>query len=316
MAAALATADSGTGVARGIAFALLSYVAFATGDAAVKLASGRLSVFQIAVILSGFALLPTLSLMRGRGPRALLPKLWGLVLTRGLLTALCAICAWKAFALLPLAEAYAILFAAPILVTAMAPFLLKEHVGWRRASAAAVGFAGVLVMIRPDFDSFGLGHALAAMAAGLSALSFIVLRRIGARESAGPIVFFLFVSILGVALPFAVMDWVRPTAHELALLGTAGLLQGAAQVSLVMATRSTPAAIIAPFQYTQLLWAVAYGILVFGDLPQPTMYLGMALVICSGLYILWRETVRRRVPTLGAARGEVPAAEGRGPPAG
>lgn len=314
MAAATTTAGPDIGVARGIAFALLSYASFATGDAAVKLASGRLSVFQIAVILGAFALLPVFSLLRGRGLSVLVPRLWGLVLARGLLTALCALCAWRAFALLPLADAYAILFASPILVTAMAPLLLKEHVGWRRATAAAVGFVGVLVMIRPDFDTLGLGHALAALAACLGALSFIVLRRIGPREGAAPIVFFLFLAIIGVALPFALQDWMMPSAHELALLGTAGLLQGAAQVALVAATRSTPAAVVAPFQYSQLLWAVGYGIVIFGDMPEPAMYLGMALVIASGLYILWRETVRRRVVTLGAARGEVPARAVRIPP--
>jgi drug/metabolite transporter (DMT)-like permease len=177
-----------------------------------------------------------------------------------------------------------------------------------------VGFSGVLVMIRPDFASLGLGHALGAVAAALSALSFIVLRRIGAREAAPPIVFVVFLAIIGVSLPFAAPDWVSPTPHELALLGTAGLLQGAAQAMLVMATRNSPAAIVAPFQYTQMLWAVAYGALLFGDLPDAVMFLGMALVIGSGLYILWRETVRRRVPTLGAARGEVPARAERAPP--
>lgn len=302
-------------VLQGIGFAALSYAAFSTADAGVKMASARLSVFEIAVILSSFALVPVVLLTRGRGGLgALVPKLWGLVLTRAALTAFCAVCAWKAFALLPLADAYAILFASPILVTALSPWLLGEPVGWRRWSAAAVGFIGVLLMIRPDFAALGLGHGLAVAAAILGALSFVVLRRIGAREPAAPVLFAVFVAIILVSLPFAVQGWVWPGWHELGLLATAGLLQGAGQAGLVLATRHSPAAVVAPFQYTQMLWAVAYGALLFGDLPQPVMFAGMAVVVASGLYILWRETIRARVVTLGAARGEVPARAGRAAP--
>jgi drug/metabolite transporter (DMT)-like permease len=314
MAAAVVSPLTEGSVVRGIGFALLSYASFSTADAAVKVASGRLSVFEIAVILSLFALLPVLPLTWGRGGiKALRPKLWGLVLTRGVLTAFCAVCAWKAFALLPLADAYAILFASPILVTALSPWLLKEAVGWRRWSAAGFGFVGVLIMIRPEFDLLGLGHLLALAAAVLGAVSFVVLRRIGAREPAAPILFSLFVCIFLVSAPFAVQSWVWPSWHELALLATAGLLQGAGQAGMVMATRNSPAAVVAPFQYTQMIWAMAFGLLLFGDRPAPIMLIGMALVVASGLYILWRETVRQRVVTLGTARGEVPARAGRAP---
>jgi drug/metabolite transporter (DMT)-like permease len=308
MAAALATPASDSSVARSIGFAVLSYASFSTSDAVIKVASGRLSVFEIATFLAAFALIPVVLLTRGQGGlRALKPTLWGLVLARGALTSVCALCAWKAFALLPLADAYAILFASPIVVTALSPLLLKEQIGWRRWSAAAVGFAGVLVMIRPDFASIGLGHALALSAAVLGALSFIVLRRIGPREPAAPVLFSVFVAILLVSAPFAAQSWVWPNAHELGLLATAGLLQGAGQAAMVLATRNSQAAVVAPFQYTQMIWALMFGIVLFGDQPAPIMFAGMALVVASGLYILWRETVRRTVVTLGAARGEVPA---------
>lgn len=314
MAAAVASPSTEGSIVRGIGFALLSYASFSTADAAVKVASGRMSVFEIAAILSLFALLPVLTLTRGRGGLAALrPKLWGLVMARGVLTALCAVCAWKAFALLPLADAYAILFASPIIVTALSPWLLEEMVGWRRWSAAGIGFAGVLIMIRPEFDLLGLGHLLGITAAILGAVSFVVLRRIGAREPAAPILFSLFVVIFVVSAPFAIHGWVWPNTHELTLLATAGLLQGAGQAGMVMATRSSPAAVVAPFQYTQMIWAMAFGAMLFGDVPDPIMLAGMALVVASGLYILWRETVNQRVVTLGAARGEVPARAERAP---
>ena len=158
---------------RPIGFALLSYACFATADAMVKLSSARFSVFQIGFTLALAALVPVLLLTRGQGGlKALVPQRWRLVALRGLLTATCALLAWAAFGMLPLADGYAILFAAPILVTALSVPLLGESVGWRRWLAGAVGFAGVVVMIRPDFATLGLGHLLGVLAAVAGALGF------------------------------------------------------------------------------------------------------------------------------------------------
>jgi drug/metabolite transporter (DMT)-like permease len=185
-----------SGVARGISFALLSYGCFSTADAMVKLASEQFAVAQIAFIASLFALVPVVLLTRGQGGlRALLPVAWRLVLLRAGLTTACALLAWQAFSLLPLADGYAILFASPMLVTALSVPLLGEQVGWRRWMATLVGFVGVVIMIRPDFDTLTLGHALAAGAAIFGSLGFIVLRRIGPTEKSAPILFMLFGTI-------------------------------------------------------------------------------------------------------------------------
>jgi drug/metabolite transporter (DMT)-like permease len=299
-------------IGRAVALALLSYACFSTADALVKLAAARLPVEQIALLMSGFALLPVLLLARGVGGLAALRvRRPGLVLARGVLTALCALAAWRAFALLPLADAYAILFLAPILVTAFSALFLGEPVGIRRWSAAAVGFLGVLVMVRPDFEVIGLGHPLALAAATFGAASFCVLKKIGNGETSAAILLVLFLSIAAIAAPGAILAW-RPLAGEdLLWVATAGLLQGSGQAALVLATREAPASVVAPFQYSQMLWAVLLGLLVFGDRPTPMLFIGMALVVASGLYILWRERVRRGTVTLGAARGEVPARAAR-----
>ncbi|MCL6609604.1 MAG: DMT family transporter [Geminicoccaceae bacterium] len=299
-------------IGRAVALALLSYACFSTADALVKLAAARLPVEQIALLMSGFALLPVLFLARGVGGLAAFRlRRPGLVLARGILTALCALAAWRAFALLPLADAYAILFLAPILVTAFSALFLGEPVGIRRWSAAAVGFAGVLVMVRPDFEVIGLGHLLALAAAALGAASFCVLKKIGNGETSAAILLALFLSIGAIAAPGAILAW-RPLAGEdLLWVAMAGLLQGSGQAALVLATREAPASVVAPFQYSQMLWAVLLGLLVFGDRPTPLLFVGMALVVASGLYILWRERVRRGTVTLGAARGEVPARAAR-----
>ena len=293
---------------RGVGFAVLSYASFSTADAIIKLASARFSVFQIAFSVAFFALLPVLVLTLGRGGlRALVPQRWRLVALRGVLTAAGGLLAWRGFAMLPLAEAYAILFAAPILVTAFSSVVLGEEVGWRRWAAQLVGFLGVLVMIRPDFATVGLGHLLMALAAVLGALALITLRRIGGRETSASILTAVFVAIMLASGPMVPATFVMPEWRELGLLALAGLLMGCGQAGLVLATREAPAVVVAPFQYSQMIWAVLFGALLFGDRPAPALFAGMALVMASGLYTVWRETVRQRPVTVGGGRGEVVA---------
>jgi drug/metabolite transporter (DMT)-like permease len=301
----------GTAV-RGIGFAVLSYACFSTGDATIKLASGHFSVFQIAFTVAMFALVPVMFLTRGQGGlRALVPTRWHLVALRGVLTTVCSLLAWKAFSILPLAEAYAILFATPMLVTGLSALVLREEVGWRRWTASAVGFVGVLIMIRPDFQTLGLGHLLAALAALAGSFGMITLKRIGSSESSASILFAVFLGIMLASGPMAVAHFVMPAWHEVGLLAVAGLLMGCGQAGLVLATRETPAVVVAPFQYSQMIWGVLFGALLFGDLPAPVLFVGMALVVASGLYTIWRETVRQRPVTLGGGRGEVPARAAR-----
>lgn len=297
--------------ARGIGFAILSYASFSTADAMIKLASERFSVFQIGFTVALFALLPVLFLAHGRGGwRALIPKRKGLVALRGVLTAVCGLLAWHAFSLMPLAEGYAILFAAPILVTVLSAVVLGEEVGWRRYVAALVGFVGVLVMIRPDFAALSAGHVYAGLAALAGAAGLITLKRIGSQETSASILLAVFLSIILASAPMVPTTFVLPTLHEVGILALAGLLMGCGHAGLVMATREAPAVVVAPFQYTQMIWGVLYGLLLFGNRPEPLLFAGMGLVVASGLYTLWRETVRRRPVTMGG-RGEVPARAAR-----
>jgi drug/metabolite transporter (DMT)-like permease len=298
----------GSLAARGIGFAVLSYASFSTADAMIKLASERFSVFQIAFSVALFALLPVAVLTHGHGGwRALVPQRWQPVALRGGLTAVCGLLAWRGFGMLPLAEVYAILFAAPIMVTALSAVLLGEEVGWRRWSAQAVGFAGVLIMIRPDFATLNLGHLLTFLAAIAGALSLITLKRIGGRETSAAILFAVFLSIMLASAPMVPSSFIMPAWREVGLLALAGLLMGCGHAGLVLATREAPAVAVAPFQYSQMIWGVLFGVLLFGDQPAPILFAGMALVVGSGLYTVWRETARARPVTVGGGRGEVPA---------
>lgn len=299
-------------VVRGILFAVASYGGFATADAVVKSLSGHYSLSQLAAAMAVFALLPVMALTIGRGGlQAIKPQKPGLVAARAVLTTLCMLSAWQAFSLLPLADAYAMLFAAPLLVTALAGPLLGEQVGWRRWLATGIGFLGVLVMIRPGFASLELGHAFGAAAAVFGACAFIVLRKIGPSEKSAAVLVPFFLTLIAVS---GTMAWPNLQAFDVnhwPLIIVAGLLIGAGQTGLVFATRDVPAALVAPFQYTQMLWAIGFGIWLFGDVPDNTLFAGLVLVVGSGLYTLWREVVRNQPATL--ARGETPARDGRGP---
>ena len=295
-------------VARGIGLALLAYGAFSTADAILKFSSAGFSVFQVAFVMAFFAMLPVLLTTIGRGGLAsVLPRNLWLVTLRGVLAAGCGTLAWNAFAVLPMAEVYALLFAAPMLVTAFSALFLRETVGWRRWSATVVGFIGVVVMIDPRFTGLGLGHFLAAAAAVAGASSFVILKKIGATEKSAAMLFSVLFWLMAVSLPPAVANWVWPSAGELGLMAAAGLLMGLGQAGLVFATREAPAVVVAPFQYSQMIWAVAFGLLVFGDAPTTNLFVGLVVVIAAGLFIIYRETVRATPVTVGGGRGEVPA---------
>jgi drug/metabolite transporter (DMT)-like permease len=295
-------------VARGIALALVAYAAFSTADALLKLSSAGFSVFQVAFVMAFFAMLPVLATTFGRGGlKSVLPRNVKLVAMRGILAAGCGTLAWNAFAILPMAEVYALLFAAPMLVTAFSALLLGEAVGWRRWSATIVGFIGVIIMIDPRFSGFGFGHLMAAMGAVAGALSFVILKKIGATEKSAAMLFSVLFWLMAVSFPPALASWVWPSAAELGIMAVAGLLMGVGQAGLVFATRDAPAVVVAPFQYSQMIWAVVFGVLVFGDVPTTNLFVGLAVVVAAGLFIIYRETVRAKAVTVGSGRGEVPA---------
>ncbi len=196
-------------------------------------------------------------------------------------------------ALLPLADVTALSFSGPLVLTALAPVILGEHVGWRRWTAVTVGFAGVLVMLRPDPDVFRIAALLPLGAAVSGALRDLVTRKISTGESSTAILCFstaavLFFGLLSLPLASAPIDY-----GDLPVLALAGCLQGAAHFVLIEAFRYGEAAVIAPFKYAALPCATLYGFVMFGDIPDMWIVVGALPVVASGLYILHRERRRR-----------------------
>ena len=213
---------------------------------------------------------------------------------------------FSAVQFLPLTSATAFNFASPLFMTALAALILKEKVGRHRWAAVAVGFVGVLVMVRPapgplhpvgaamaggDYKALLhlIGVGLALLGAAGAAGAMIAVREIG-RTERGPTIVFYFTlagATLGlVSLPFV---WVTPDPATLALLILAGLIGGVGQMFLTEALRVAPVGVVAPFDYTQLIWASLIGYFVWGELPHPATLIGAGIVAASGIYILYRE---------------------------
>jgi drug/metabolite transporter (DMT)-like permease len=217
----------------------------------------------------------------------------GLQIGRGLLLALATLCMFGAISVVPLADAYTITFTAPLLVTALSVPLLKERVGWRRWSAVRVGFAGVLIVIRPGFGEVPWQLALPLVTAACFALYQILTRLVSVDPDETPFVMLFYVAWVGAAVmtlmvpfywqPVALADW--PWMIAMGGLGAIGHL------ILIRALVIAPASLIAPFTYSQIVWALIAGYLVFGDVPDVWMLIGCTVIVASGLFVFYREAV-------------------------
>ncbi|WP_394762737.1 DMT family transporter [Phenylobacterium sp.] len=205
------------------------------------------------------------------------------------------ICGFSALQHLALTQATAFTFAAPLFMTALSALMLKEFVGWHRWGAVVAGFIGVLIMVRPvrgQLNLVGVGFALAA-ALG-SALATVQIRQIAVTEKGPTIVFYFTLAGTVAGLVGSAFHWVTPDGATLAVLILGGLIGGVGQLFLTEAIRVAPVGVVAPFDYSQLIWATILGYLIWGDLPHAATLTGAAVVAASGLYILHRELVRFR----------------------
>lgn len=265
-------------------------------DAIIKWLTGDYPVGEIMFVRGLFAtLLAAAFVWRSGGLAALRPAApWKHVL-RVLCVVGTTVTFINAMRLLPLATAITVTFAGPLFITAMAPRFLGEHVGWRRWSAVGVGFLGVVVIFRPGIGGgFDWVLAIPLATALIGAVRDIVTRNMSARESTAAMLFYSVVAVTltgAVTLPWA---WQPPSLADLGLFAVTGVLIGGAHYFLIQAFRYAEAATVAPFKYLSVVWGAAIGYAVWGDVPDPWSVAGAALIVGSGLYILHRETARRR----------------------
>jgi drug/metabolite transporter (DMT)-like permease len=287
--------------AAGIVAALVSFAMFTAMDTGVKLLGEHYHVLQVAFFNSLFALMAVVAIGLARGGWSRLrPRVWRLHLLRWSISYTAALAIFWSYPRLPLADVYAILFASPLIVTALSVPLLRERVGWRRWTAVIVGFLGVLVILCPGGGMIAWPALVALFGAIGHAFNMLIIRKIGTRdepvEAIGVVGNGLTLLAGPLLLPFV---WVTPSPGDLLLAAAAGTIAGAAFLLLAAAFRAAPAALVAPFQYSQMIYGIAVGWLLFADRPSPRMLIGAAIVIASGLYVLSRETQLRRA--IGAA---------------
>jgi drug/metabolite transporter (DMT)-like permease len=214
---------------------------------------------------------------------------WWIAL-RAVATVITGFSAFYAFSVLPLAQVYTILFASPLLITVLAIPVLGEKVRIRRWAAVIVGLIGVLVVLRPGSAELSIGHLAALMAAVGGSIASIIVRKVGSEER--PVVMLLYPMtlnfvVMACALPFVYQP--MPIEH-LGMMGFIAVFAWIAGRMIISAYQAGEAAIIAPMQYSQIIWATIFGSLFFGEFIELTTAIGASIIIASGLYIVLRES--------------------------
>jgi S-adenosylmethionine uptake transporter len=287
---------------RGALFALLGFALFSTHDAIIKHLGGSLSAFQIVFFrtLMSFPVV-TVMLMRDRTDGNLRPKHPWWIALRVCSDMTAGAGAIYAFSVLPLAQVYAMLFASPLLITLLAIPILGERVRLRRGIAVMVGLVGVLIVLRPGAVQISLGHIAAICSALGGATSSIISRRIGKAERSAVILLYPMMAnflVMGALMPFVYVPMPGIDLGGTALIALFAILAG---LCLIGGYRRAEAMMVAPMQYSQIIWAAIYGYLFFNERIDGYTALGIAVIIASGLYIVFREnraTVSENRPVL------------------
>jgi len=278
------------GIRNGILCIIGAALLFTSSHAAIKLEASSFHVVQLVFFRSVFAFVPLAPFIFRSGIGLLKTQRPGLHAGRCLAGITSMFAYFYALGFLPLADLTAINFTMPLFVTALSVPLLGEKVGWRRWTAVAVGFGGVLLMTRPGAGVFDPMILLALFSAFGYAIAVICMRRLGSTDSSATTTFYftaVSAAISAVLLPFY---WQTPVGIEWVVLILIGVVSGGAQLMMTLGYRFAPAAIVAPFDYVALVWAALLGFVIWDHLPTAWVVSGAAVVIASGLYILRRET--------------------------
>lgn len=259
------------------------------------MAPGQISFYRF--FFQFVATLPVLLLLGGWA--ALQPKRWWPNLLRGALLAGASLGIFTAVKYMPLADVIAVFFVEPFILTAISALILKEQVGWPRWLAIVIGFCGAVIVINPSFSRFGALALLPLLSAGLFACYMVLNRALGRRDSpltmqyaagiGGSLLTGLMLAggaATGVAnfepsLPVSALAWM--------LLLSLGAIAAYSHLLIVRAFQTAPASVLAPFQYLEIVSATVIGYVVFSDFPSPSKWVGIAIIVLSGLFMFWRE---------------------------
>lgn len=298
---------------RGIILLCLGIAIFALQDVILKWLAGDYPLSQVMLTRSVTAVPIMLVFVHlDGGLRTLFTPGTKAMIGRGLIMFVAYFAYYIALPALPLATTVALYFSAPLFITILSVVLLKEHVGPRRWTALALGFFGVALMLQPEGTGFEWAALLVLLSGFAYALSMIAARVLGGQETGAALAFwgnavFLVLSLVISAtlgsgayeggathpsLGFLLRGWVTPTAFDLSLMMATGVVAALGLTLLTQAYRIAEASVVTPFEYTAMVWSVIYGWIIWQDWPRVLDWIGIAIIIGSGLYILWRDGTR------------------------
>ncbi|GAB4383899.1 DMT family transporter [Albidovulum sp.] len=291
---------------------------FSVNDLSIKFLSGGYPLHEVVLIRSliGLAVLLLVLLPLAGGAAALRTRRIGLHLLRGVCVVFANMAFFAGLASLPLADGVAIFFVSPLIITVFSVLFLGERVGPRRWIALALGFAGVLVVLRPGSSVFQPAALLPVLSAFFYATLHMLTRYIGRTENALSMSFYIQLTFIAVSasfglavgdgrfagsanpsVEFLLREWTMPAGRDWLILGTVGVASAMGGFLISQAYRVAQAAVVAPFEYLAMPLAVIWGVVVFGDWPDLIAVAGIALIMVSGLAMVWLDArSRRRVP--------------------
>jgi drug/metabolite transporter (DMT)-like permease len=265
---------------------------FASMHASIRHVSATIHPFEIAFFRSLFALIVVLPWFVRLGLQPLRTQRFGLHAVRAALNVFAMLSFFYALSIAPLSEVTALGFTAPIFATLLAALVLGEAVRLRRWSAIAVGFLGVLIILRPGFQEVGPGQLLVLFSSLIWACALLVIKTLSRTDSSVTITSYMALLMMPLLLAPAALVWQWPDAGQLLWLALIGVLGGTGQLCVAEALRQADTALVMPFDFCKLLWVTVLAYLAFGEVPDQFTWLGGAIVFASVLYITYRE--RRR----------------------
>lgn len=277
----------------GVLLAFLAYASFSIADALIKATGPAMSVFEIAFFTTSLSIIPAMLTKRGERWRDLykLQHPW-LVHLRCATAITGTALVMYAFTHIPFADVYAVGFLTPIVVTLLGVLVLKEHVALHRWLLLIISFLGVVLVIRPGVRELQLGHLAILCSVFLAGITTIILRHVAPKERR--------VSLVGLQVLYSgifngllmIPVFVVPSLEQMVIFLGIGLLGGTGGLLLISAAKRTPANLVAPVQYSQLIWAIVFGAAFFGEYPDYVAIIGLVIVLAAGLANVMTEKLK------------------------
>lgn len=287
---------AGSTIGLGIFMMFFGDFMFAVNDIMGKWLAGTFSAGQIVLVRSIAALVVLAPLLlKGGAPELIRLERPGMQVSRVLLATAEIVFFYMAIRFLPLADVMTFYLAGPIYVAAVSPWLLGERVSKRQWLAIAIGFAGVVFVLRPGAGSLSWA-SLISIAGSLCYAMMVVQSRQLRGTPDRVLVFWQTIGALAVGAVLAPFGWITPGPLDLVMLAALGAISMTAHLCIARSVKLAPAAVVAPIQYSLLLWAIVFGWLVFGDHPRPSMLIGAAVIVVAGLMVVGGRSGRNGAP--------------------